>query len=595
MNNLNRQITVDELDFDAIKLSLKEFLRGQSNFTDFDFEGSALSILLDVLAYNTHYNAIYTNFAVNEMFLESASKLSSVTSLAKTIGYTPRSKLASTARINVTVSNVPNNPSSVTMPKNTAFRSEIDKVEYVFLTTSDVTVSNTANQFIFNNLEVIQGESLSQNYITSDSSNYVIPEKDVDMTRINVKVYDQPNSNIFSVFNAADDVLRIKSTDSVFFVKQREDLYYELFFGDGAIGKRPANGSRVVITYYKTAGIVANGCRDFYYAGGWAGDYYYSVTSTGASTNGADEETRDSIKFNAPRYYKTQHRAVTASDYEVILKQHNPLIESIKAWGGEDNNPPIYGKVFISSKPVGRAKFTTEEKDSMVAWLRENRSVLTVVPQFIDASILNIELTSSVYYDPARSDISPDSIRSIVMSTLSEISNNLNQFNMNFLYSQLTGSIDNSYRAITNNITKLRVRNSITPNTGVTYTHRLKYGNAILNNGNGGNIWSTRFFSNDYDNRVYLKDESDGSIWIFSEDQFGSATKKKRVGDVDYNTGEISFTINFRDYYDSDFEIVFEPKSYDILGINNYIISMPIDLVELTVMSNKTNTTTAIR
>lgn len=602
MNNLNRQIAVDELDFGAIKEALKNFLRGQSNFTDFEFDGSAMNVLLDVLAYNTHYNSLYTNLAVNEMFLDSASKLSSVTSLAKTIGYTPRSRLASNAKVNVTISSVPNEvatgipPTFLTMPRGTTFRSEVNGTEFAFLTSSDHTAPrNNQNSYVFNNIEIVEGEYLEQSYLVSDISRFVIPNKNVDMTRLTVRVYETAGSSSFSVFNKAEDVLRISATDPVYFVKQREDLYYEIFFGNNAIGKQLDNGNIVVLSYYLTSGDAANGCTTFSYAGGFAGNYVYSTETLENSLDGAVAEDKDSIKYNAPRFYKAQHRAITASDYEVILKQYNPLIESIKVWGGEDNVPPIYGKVFISAKPFSRELFLESEKDSMIHWLRTNRSVLTVLPEFIDAAILNLEITSSVYYDPSLSDVSPSGIQNQVCDTISNYAAELNRFNKHFLYSNLVGRIDATHAAITNNILKLRVRNTIIPYTNVNYKYSVNYANPIRNNGAGGNVWSTRFYSHTDTDRVFFKDESDGTMWLYTENIYGEATKTRQVGTVDYLKGIITFDMYFQSYYDGIFEMVFEPASYDILSVNNFIVSLPLNLATVTVISSKSNITSAIR
>lgn len=596
MSNLNRQITVDELDFDNIKGALKDFLRGQSNFTDFEYEGSAISVLLDVLAYNTHYNALYTNFAINEMFLDSASKLSSITSLAKTIGYTARSSLAPTAKIRVVVSSVQGAPTFLTMPKGTKFSARVGDVDFAFQTVGDITaVRGADSKYVYDNVTIVEGELLSQSYIVSDISRFVIPNVNADISKLAVRVYQSPGNSEFSVFKKAEDVMKISADDLVYFIKQREDLLYEIFFGNNAIGKKLDNGNIVVIDYFISNADAANGAVGFSYAGGWAGDYIYATTTLEAAKDGAIAEDKESIKHNAPRFYKAQHRAITAGDYEVVLKQHNPLIESVKVWGGEDNVPPIYGKVFISAKPTSRERFTDAEKNEMVRWLRTNRSALTILPEFIDAAVLNLEITSSVFYDPSLSADTPDAIRDVVFYEISDYASNMNRFNKNFLYSNLVGVIDSSHPAITNNILKIRVRNTIIPNNNVVFNHVINYGNAIRNNGSGGNIWTTRFYSHTDVDRVYFRDEADGSIWLYTEDVSGIATKTRRVGEVNYSKGIISFEMFFKSYYDGIFEVVFEPASYDIISFNNYIISIPMDKATINVVSSNSNITAPIR
>lgn len=592
----SKQIMVDELDFDAIKVNLKLALQSYPGFTDYNYDGSAMSVLLDILAYNTHYNALYTNLAVNEMFLDSASKLSSATSLAKTIGYTPKSKIASTATVNVSVTNVPNNPATLTMPMGTTFRAENSGVEYQFITTSDITVpKGLSNTYTFNDVLLVQGAPINQGYTASEERRYVIPNNDVDMTRLTVRVYESPNSSNFEVYNFAEDVLKIRTTDKVYFVKQREDLFYEIFFGNNAIGYAVPNGSRVVIQYYITEGADANGCKEFYYAGGWEPVQYFSVSVVSAASGGASAETRDSIKYNAPRYYKAQHRAVTASDYESILKEKYPTIQAIRVWGGEDNVPPVYGKIFVCAKPTDRAAFTEEEKISMMYWLRTNRSVLAIQPVFVDPTLLKAEVTTNVYYDPVITIDSPNTIKSYVLAAIDDYASGLNQFDTNLRYSSLVSAIDSAHSSITNNITTIRVRTSVTPYPGTTSKYTVQLNNPIRNNQIGRNIWTSRFYTMTYTDRAHISDDAEGNLWVFTEDQYGQATRRFKCGTVNYSTGEVTFTVDFSNYYESDFELIFEPSSYDIVSKYNMMVVVPMSNASVNVITKNSGINSAIR
>jgi hypothetical protein len=344
----SKNIKPDALDFEEIKENLKEFLRGQNDLTDYDFDGSAMSIFLDVLAYNTHYNSLYTNLAINEMFLDSASKYSSVVSLAKNLGYTAKSFTSSKAKINVTI-NAPYDTENKVIPAGTIFSGTVGGESFEFVSKTDViaqgfTPDNINGVYRFYDVELLEGTRLTKRYVVSNGSQFVVPNKRADISSLIVRVQDNASSSNYVGYGPAENFLNVNPQSNVFFVKQREDLFYEIYFGNGVIGKAVSPGNVVHISYLLSSGAASNGARAFTYTSGLD----YPVTSVIVETiteayGGSDSEDIESIRFNAPRAFASQNRAVTAEDYKNILYANYPSIDTITTWGGQENDPPQYG------------------------------------------------------------------------------------------------------------------------------------------------------------------------------------------------------------------------------------------------------------
>ena len=348
MAEQNRRIKVAELDFDGIKTNLKNYLAGQSQFTDFDFEGAGISVLLDLLAYNTHYNALYHNMSVNEMFLDSAAKRESVVSIGKMLGYTPKSAICPTATIQLVASNVSGNPDTLTLPKASTFSSTIDGTAYTFQTTAAITASRASdNTYTFASVGLTEGTMVTNTYTVASNTRYLVANKNADMTTLSVQVQEDPNNASFLGYTLIDNIVNAGPQSRIFFTKEVEDGLYEVEFGDGAVGFQPPNGATVRINYCVSSLTAANGAKLFTYTGGSLGSATINITTTSAASGGADQESIDSIKFNAPKSFAAQNRAVTADDYKVILPQLYDNVDAISVWGGEENDPPVYGLSLI--------------------------------------------------------------------------------------------------------------------------------------------------------------------------------------------------------------------------------------------------------
>lgn len=585
------QIRTDALDFDDIKANLKEFLRGQSQFTDYDFDGSAMSIFLDVLAYNTHYNSLYTNLAVNEMFLDSASKYSSAVSLAKTLGYTARSVTSAKAKINVTLirSGVPSGGSAfTTIPKNSVFTAVIDDEEFNFITTTDNSAQGVAEDgngvYRFYDIELIEGYRLEKQYPNSFGAKFVIPNKEVDTSTINVRV----ENNGYTAFGPVANYLTVQGDSNVFFLKQREDLYYEVYFGNDVVGKALGSGDTVFLDYIISSGSRANKANRFTYSSGLSVGYVSILTQTTQdASGGSEQEPIDSIKFNAPRAYAAQNRAVTAEDYKNIIYTNFPNVESVTAWGGQESVPPVYGKVFIAVKPSGANILTTAEKQNMANFLKRSKGVVSVTPEIVDPVFLRIEIFSSVYYNAMLARRSVGEMQTSIQDEISSYTNTLGKFGSTFRHSKVATLIDQADDSIVSNITKIRVRRSVTPIFNKNYNYTISFANPVYQNPLGGSFYSTRFYFSTIEDRCWLKDDGSGEIFLYSEDSSGQETKVKSIGTINYNLGVVKIPSLFvRGLFDELFEFVFQPLSNDVVPAREYIVEAPASLVSVLMYSD---------
>jgi hypothetical protein len=594
----NNNIRTDALDFDEIKDNIKEFLRGQSQFSDYDFDGSAMSILLDVLAYNTHYNSLYTNMAVNEMFLDSATKYSSVVSLAKTLGYTARSVTSARAKVNVIVETEDSNDSLI-LPRGTIFRGSVGTEEFDFIVDSDYqaqNISGTINygKYRFNDVVLIEGTLMNKRYTNKEGVEFVVPSKQADMSTLSVKVQDHASSSNYVGFGKADSILTVDSTSNVFFVKQREDLYYEIYFGNGVIGKSINNGNVVHLNYILSAGNGANYADAFAYSSGIGFDYAsITVETVETSSGGSDIEDVESIRFNAPRAFSTQNRAVTIEDYKNILYANYPYIDAITAWGGQENDPPIYGKVFISIAPSAGFTLTEAQKEDIVNFLKNTKGVVSITPEIVDPKYIKVELTSNVYYNKNTTRRTPGEIQSIVKSSIESYAETLGKFGFAFRHSKINSLVTAADDAITSNITTIRLRVDVAPQYNKKFKYEVKLGNPVYQNPVGGSFYSTRFYINSstVTDRCYLKDDGRGSVLLYSENANGVAKYLMRVGTINYKKGIVAITeTNIKGLYDEMLEFVFAPQSFDIIPVRQYIITMPSDLIKINMIIDSVET-----
>jgi hypothetical protein len=589
----NKKINVTELDFDNIKSNLKNFLKGQDQFQDYDFEGSAMSVLLDVLAYNTHYNALYNNMAINEMFLDSARKRNSIVSLAKMLGYTPRSASCAKAIVTVSVSGGTNSPATVTLPAYSEFTTNVDGTQYTFYNTGSVTAARSNNAYTFTDLEITEGRPLSFKYVSSAGSRYIIPNSNVDITTLKVRIQENSTSSMYETWSNTETIVNATSVSKAYWVKEIDDGLYEITFGDGNIGRALDVGNVIHLDYFVSSLDAANGARSFSYNGGTIlAGAQVSVTTTGIATNGSDKEANDSIRFNAPKFYAAQNRAVTPDDYKALIYANVPEAKSVSVWGGEDNNPPVYGKTFICIKPKDATKLTSVQKAAITSSILSNRNVVSVIPEIVDPEYINIALNIAVYYNEQDTTRTAAEIATLVRQTvISYNDSDLQTFDGVFRFSKLSKLIDETDPAIVNNITTVLLRRKMTPRYNVSAQYLLNMINPIYYSGVAEESFSsTGFYIAGSDQVHYLDDDGVRYVRLF---RLGTnATKiivNDQIGTIDYTKGIIDIkNLHITALADVDFELSIAPQSNDVVSALTQVAEIATDHLKITAIADKT-------
>ena len=607
-------VNFTNLDFDQIKTSIRDYLRSNSNFTDYDFEGSNLSVIIDVLAYNTYISSYNANMISNEVFIDSATLRENVVSIARSIGYTPRSRTASKANISffvdTTTSFSPQKALTVTLKKGIVATSagSFGVENYVYSIPDDITVPVVNGIADFTDVTIYEGTYIT-NTFTVDSLNpnqkYILDNANIDISLIRVEVRDGslgPRKRYIQ----ANNILDINSESRIFFIQEIEDQRYELIFGDGIFGKKLSNENIIDSSYIVTSGEVANGVGAFLFNGTVVDNYGFDITNgisllttNTAASGGREIESVDSIKKYSTRIYAAQNRAVTPSDYEAIIPQIYPEAESVSVFGGEDLNPPQYGKVFITIKPEGGFFVSNGVKDNIKSALKKY-SVAGIVPEILDLKYLSIEINSSVYYNNSNAP-SSDYVSSIVYNNIQRYANSseLNKYGARFKYSKFLGIIDNSHESITSNITTVQMRRDLKPVLNSLATYEICFGNQFhIKDPDGFNIKSSGFYINGIEDPVYMTDLPDlneltGKISIFRLDSLdGFKVIIDNAGTIDYVKGEINLdAINILNTIKNDGEPIIEisavPESNDIIGLQDLYLNLNISDVTLEVISDK--------
>jgi hypothetical protein len=494
------RLKVTELDFDTIKTNLKDFLRNQSEFTDYDFEGAGLNVLIDLLAYNTHYNAYYLNMIANESFLDSSLLRNSVVSHAKKYGYVPRSSKSPRAVINFTINSGSSTPGSLTLPAGYAFLSNlIDNKVYTFVTLNDVTVSKTANNFVFENLNIYEGSLNFYSFTHSQASNpkqiFTIPDTNVDTSTLKVTVQQSTSNTSTVVYSLATDALNLTSNSEVYFLQEGLNQQYEIYFGDDVIGKKIPDGGVVNVTYLSTSASIANRANSFVGTATVSGFSSFSVSSVSASAGGSERESVDQIKFAAPLQYISQNRAVTKNDYVKIIQQRYPEFEAVNVWGGEENEPPVYGKVFISAKPKLGFEVSDTEKDFFINEVLKPISILTVTPEFVDVDYNFVKVISTIFYNPTKTTLNTNTLKTKLETTITNFLNlNLNQFNSIFKSSKLRTDIDNGDSSVISNELEIFLSKRFRPELNTTNNYTLNFGVELSRGTTLDNFYSSPLF-----------------------------------------------------------------------------------------------------
>jgi hypothetical protein len=592
MAQATKRIKVNSLDFDEIKDNLKQFLSSQDTFQDYDFEGSAFSILLDVLAYNTHYNGIYTNLAVNEMFLDSASKRSSVVSLAKMLGYVPNSAKCAKAYVNATITAPTYNPDVITLPANQPFLTSIDGVSYTFYNTSDVTTVAVGGTYTFNNVELIEGIPLQYSYYITAGQKYIIPNASVDLSTLVVKIRERADDDTYIVYTPAESITQLDANTKSYFIKELDDGVYEIYFGDGVVGYKPVDGNFLSLEYYVSSLEAPNGANQFSYAGSALLGSGLSVITSTAALGGSSPESIDSIKFNAPRLFAAQNRAVTTEDYKTLIYKNFPQAQSVVVWGGEDNDPPVYGKTFICIKPTDTNKLTDSEKDYIKNNIIAPKSIVSITPEFVDPDYFNVQIDVTAYYNAKISDKTPAQLETIIRNAIYDYdSTNLQKFDGVLRYSQLVRLIDECDQALVNNTTKILVRREFTPRYNLSSEYKLNMINPIFKSTiPAESVISTGFYIPNSANIHYIDDDGQGFLRLFYFD----ANQNKfivnpKIGEVNYAKGTLIVrNLTITSMADASFEFVLKPESYDVVTAYNQIVQVARSYLTVSVINDMT-------
>ena len=597
------------LDFDQIKTSIKDYLRTNSDFTDFDFEGSNFSVLIDTLAYNTYITAFNSNMVVNESFLDSATVRENVVSLARNIGYVPRSKSAAKATISFDIdSNDTTEVSTVTLKAGLVCIGSSNDITYTFSVPEDITTtvipefdgggSRTGYTASFNSIEVFQGTLIRKSFTVDGSldQRFILDNPSIDTSTIVVYVKDDPSgADKGTLFTQVDNILNIDSNSPTFLIQEVQDEKYELLFGDGIFGRKIENGKTINVTYLVTDGREGNGPAFFSYAGNIENDSGSTSTLTStptisvvsAASNGGDIESVDSIKYFAPRLYSSQYRAVTARDYEAIIQQIYPNTESVSVVGGEEIDPPQFGTVFITIKPKNGDFVSDFDKTQILSDLK-NYSLTGINQKIVDLKVLHIELESFIYYDSSRVK-SVNELKTRVTNGLTTYSRStdVNKFGGRFKYSKILSVIDNIEDSITSNITRIRIRRNLNALLNQFAQYEICFGNQFNVKSEGLNIKSTGFKISGVSETVFLTDtpnadKQTGIVSIVKRDIVDGQKIiiVENAGTVDYIKGEINLTtinITSTDKPNNIIEIQAFPESNDVIGLEDLYLKFNIE------------------
>jgi hypothetical protein len=502
---MTERLRVTELDFDTIKQNLKTYLKAQSEFTDYDFEGSGLNVLLDILAYNTHYNAYYMNMVANEAFMDTALLRDSVISHAKVLGYIPYSRKTPRATLNFTVATTSNTPATLTVPKGFTFLSnEIDGISYNFVTLSETIVTKSNTNFTLLDLPIYEGQLVTYNYTYDQQTNpkqiFAVPDSDVDISTISLTVQSSSSNTAIETFALASDSGNVTTTAPVFYLQEDRGEKYSIYFGNNVIGKAITNGNIVSLSYLITNGTAANKANNFVATGTLADSLGNSQTNftidpVGEAAGGAERESVDEIKFAAPLQFTTQNRLITFNDYASYIKKNYPAVDSVSVWGGEDETPPVFGRVFVSLKPKQNYYLSDTEKQRIIDEIITPKAVVAVQTIIRDPEFLYLLVSSDVSYDPKKTILSADQLRTAIRnSILNYKTQNLDKFDSKFILSRLQDAIDNTdANSIIGSQTVIKLQKRFRPSLNTNQSYNILFG-APLHRGTITNkMTSTQF------------------------------------------------------------------------------------------------------
>ena len=589
----SNKFVVSDLDFDAIKSNLRAFLQDQTEFSDYNFEGSGFAVLLDTLAYNTHYLGFNANMLANEIYLDSADIRKNIVSLAKMLGYTPSSPRAPIANVDILLNNATG--ASVTMNKGTTFTSTVDGIAYEFVTNQDVTITPADGVYRFSNVSLYEGTLVTYRY-TVDSTDvdqkYIIPSVNADTSTLKVSVQNSAGDTTISTYTLASGLKSLTDTSKAYFLQETDTGKFEVYFGDGVIGQNLSDGNIVILEYVVTNKTEANGASTFTLSGSIGGFTNVSVSTNSSAQGGAESESKESIRFNAPLQYTSQDRAVTTTDYETIVRSIYPNALSISAWGGEDDETPVYGVVKIAIKAASGSTLTDATKQNIVTSLKPY-NVASVRPEIVDPETTSLLLTVNAKYDKKSTTKTADTLKSEIISAITNYNTNtLQKFDAVFRYSKLTGLIDDVDTSILSNITTVDMRKSFTPTLSSSTRYDVYFRNAIYNPHTGHEpiLSSTGFRVAGNSNEMFLDDDGLGNVRRYYLSSGIRTYANNTQGTIDYSTGQITINSlnvssisNIRGASSSVIELTVTPNSNDVVPVRNQIIEIDVANSNITV------------
>jgi len=549
MADVASKLRVSELDFDAIKSNLKNFLGDQNEFSDYDFDGSAMSVLLDLLAYNTHYNAFYLNMVVNEMFLDTASIRNSVVSRAKHLGYTPQSVRGAKAYVDLTI-NPADTPATVIVAKNTQFSSTVNGIAYIFATATSTTVGvDATGAYTTANVQLTQGIPLTHRYTANTADpdqKFLLPNANTDTSTLTIRIQTSATDSNSFVYTVANDTTTVNSTANVYFLEEAEDGKYEILFGDGVIGRKPVTGNIILASSLVADATAPNGAGTFVPVSTVGGYSDVTVSTLTTASGGSERDSLSKIKFNAPRSYQAQNRAVTINDYVRILERDYTAAEAVVAWGGETNDPPVYGKVYLAVKPTSGLTLSTATKSYIKNTILANRNVVSVTPEITDPDYLYVTVSTAIKYDSTNTDLAASSIESLISNTIYQYGvSSLGTFSNQFRYSPLIKKIDETESSIESSLTTVKLRRTFTPSLNVSTSYTLRFSNQIPVVSGVAQISSTQFSHADDSGILRTScalQDSNGVLQVYRTSGTDRIIVANNVGAVSYASGNVALT-----------------------------------------------------
>jgi len=589
----SNKLIVSDFDFDNVKANLKTFLQNQPEFSDYNFEGSGFAVLLDTLAYNTHYLGFNANMFVNESYLDSADIRKNVVALAKAIGYTPSSVRAPMAEVDITINNA--SGSSVLMNKGTTFTSSVEGTGYNFLTNEDITITPSAGVYKFSGVNLYEGTLVTFKY-TVDSSDadqkFLIQNVNADTSTLKVTVQNSISDSTLTTYSLATGLRGINDESKIYFLQETDNGKFEVYFGDGVIGRKLEDGNIVILEYIVTNKTEANGASTFELGSNIGGFTNVTITTKSSAQGGSEPESKESIRYNAPLQYTSQDRAVTATDYESIVKTLYPNALSVSAWGGEDDETPVYGVVKISIKAASGSTLTEATKASIVKGLIPY-NVASVRPQIIDPETTSILITSNAKFDKKGTSKTADTLKSEIISAITNYNTTtLQKFDGVFRFSKLTGLIDDVDTSILSNITTVNMRKNFTPTIGSSTKYDMYFRNSVYNphSGHLSILSSTGFKVSGSDFEMFLDDDSNGNIRRYYLVSGVKTYANNTQGTINYETGQVTLNSlnvasisNIRGSTSNVIEITVQPNSNDIVPVRNQVVEIDVANSNITV------------